>query len=360
MREIIDHIKLRPKYCVWELTFACNLRCRHCASSAGQASKRGEELTLREALRLATDLADLGCEDVTLSGGEALLRPDWEEIACHLSKLGLKVSLITNGLLIDQAMARRIAAAGISRVALSLDGLPETHNYIRRHPHSFDRLCQAIYNIAEQGLALNIVTHINRKNLPELSALEDLIVSWPVNVWRLQLGSPVGRMASHPELVVAPEDLPAIADFVVEAKLRGRVLISVGDNIGYYSHHEQVLRGTELRRDLNFWCGCSAGCLNVGIEANGNVKGCLSLQSTRFVEGNVRQEPLRTIWEKPGNFSYTRGFSLTNLHGYCQDCEFGEICRGGCTFMALGATGSPHNNPYCLYRVLGSSVPKPA
>ncbi len=352
MKEIIDHIKLRPKYCVWELTFACNLRCRHCASSAGQGSERGEELTLDEALRLGTDLAELGCEDVTLSGGEALLRPDWEEIAHHLHNLGLKVSLITNGLLIDPRMARRIKAAGITRVALSLDGLRETHNYIRRHPHSFERVSRAVQNIAAQGLSLNIVTHINRLNWPEMETLEDLIASWPVNVWRLQLGSPVGRMASHPELVVTPDDLPAIADFVVAAKLRGRVLVSVGDNIGYFSHHEPVLRGTEVRGDLNFWCGCSAGCLNVGIESNGNVKGCLSLQSSRFVEGNIRQEPLRTIWEKPGNFAYTRGFEMTDLHGYCRGCEFGEICRGGCTFMAFGATGSPHDNPYCLYRVM--------
>ena len=354
MREIIDHIKLRPKYCVWELTLACNMRCRHCASNAGEAS-RGEELSLDEALALGRQLAELGCEDVTLSGGEALLRPDWEEIAQYLTALGLKVSLITNGLLIDRSMARRIAAAGITRVALSLDGLRETHNYIRRHPHSFDRLRQALPAIAEQGVPLNIVTHINRLNFPELPALEELIVSWPVNVWRLQLGSPMGRMAANPELVVAPEDLPAIADFVVGVKLRGRVLISVGDNIGYFSHHESVLRRKAVRKGWDFWCGCSAGCLNVGIESNGNVKGCLSLQSSRFVEGNIRQEPLRAIWEKPGNFAYTRGFTPADLHGYCLNCEFGEICRGGCVFMSYGATGSPHNNPYCLYHVLNSS-----
>ena len=114
------------------------------------------------------------------------------------------------------------------------------------------------------------------------------------------------------------------------------------------------LRAKPARRGLSFWCGCSAGCLNVGIESNGNVKGCLSLQSGRFVEGNVRQESLRTIWEKPGNFAYTRGFTPADLHGSCSECEYGELCRGGCVFMAYGATGSPHDNPYCLYHVLQS------
>ncbi len=81
------------------------------------------------------------------------------------------------------------------------------------------------------------------------------------------------------------------------------------------------------------------------------MKGCLSLQSEIFVEGNVREQPLEAIWNRRGAFAYTRGFRPPDLHGFCQGCEFGEICRGGCTFMAFGATGSPHNNPFCLYRI---------
>ncbi|RPJ82553.1 MAG: SPASM domain-containing protein [Acidobacteria bacterium] len=198
---------------------------------------------------------------------------------------------------------------------------------------------------------MNIVTHINRWNISELDRIELLLTDLGVDVWRLQIGSPLGRMAEHPELQVFPEDLPAIANFIISAKRRGRVHVNVCDNIGYFSRHEAELRTNGDPGLFNFWCGCSAGCLTVGIEANGNVKGCLSLQSDRFIEGNLRVESFRTIWEKPGSFAYTRSFSPDNLHGFCKDCKYGEICRGGCTFIAFGATGSPHNNPFCLYRV---------
>lgn len=351
MLNILQHIRLRPKYCVWEITSRCNMRCLHCASDFSDGRPRGDELDLAEAMDLCRQLAQLGCEKVVLSGGEALLRPDWPLIARELVALGLHVSLITNGFVVDEEAAREIRRAGICRVALSLDGLEETHNHVRVNPLSFARVLRACDLLRGEGLAVNFVTHVNRRNLPELAALETLVAELGADVWRLQLGSPMGRLAQHPELVLLPEDLPAVADFIVAAKQRRRVAVSVGNNVGYFSRHERVLRSTPNRQGLDFWCGCSAGCLNVGIEANGNVKGCLSLQSERFVEGNLRQESLAEIWSRPGAFAYTRGFEPADLHGHCAGCEYGEICRGGCVFMAFGATGSPHDNPYCLHRV---------
>lgn len=351
MREIIDAIRLRPKRCVWELTARCNMRCLHCASGLGPTYSRGEELSTAEAIKLCHELKELGCEYTVLSGGEALLRDDWEVIAQELVGLGIATSLITNGLLITPALAKRIKNAGLCRVALSLDGLESTHNYIRNHPQSFATVCRSCSILRDAGLQVNIVTHINRMNLSELDSMEALVGGMGASVWRLQLGSPVGRMAEHPELHLLPEHLPGIADFIVAAKQRTLVYISVGDNIGYFSEHELELRRGADTPLFGCWCGCPAGCLCVGIEANGNVKGCLSLQSPRFIEGNVREQSLSSIWNRPGAFRYSRGFTPSDLTGFCKGCEFGEICRGGCTFMAFGATGSPHNNPFCLYRV---------
>jgi len=352
MREILDHIRLRPKYCVWEITSRCNMRCLHCASDFDGDRPRGEELTLSEALDVCEQLAEMGCEKVVLSGGEAMLRPDWPRIATELTGRGIHVSLITNGFGLDEERARAIREAGICRVALSLDGLEATHNYVRDNPWSFERVVRACGLLHGEGVPINFVTHVNRMNLRELAAMEDLVVELGADVWRLQLGSPMGRLAEHPELVIHPEDLPDIADFLVAAKGRRRVAISVGNNIGYFSHHESALRSTPNRQGLDFWCGCAAGCLNVGIEADGSVKGCLSLQAAEFVEGNLRDHRLVEIWNRPGAFAYTRGFRPENLHGHCRDCEYGEICRGGCVFMAYGASGSAHDNPYCLHRVL--------
>lgn len=369
MREILDRIHKRPEICVWELTYRCNLRCLHCASSLNETgAARGPELRLDEALRACRELADLGCRKVVLSGGEALLHPDWEAVALQVVGLGMHASLISNGLLIDAETAGRVANAGICRVAISIDGLAPTHDAIRQNPGSFARAVAAIRHLTTAGLPVNVVTHLNRRNLPELDRLERELVAEPVEIWRLQLGAPLGRLRRHPDLVLEPADLPGVVEAVVAARRRGAIRISVGDNIGYFSAHEPELRchpgGGGYTGALPFWCGCAAGCLSVGIEADGTVKGCLSLQSDEFIEGNLRHETLHEIWHRPGAFAYTREFTPERLAGSCRGCEYGEICRGGCTFMAFAATGRPHDNPYCLHRVLSDhwtrqKVPSP-
>jgi radical SAM protein with 4Fe4S-binding SPASM domain len=308
-------------------------------------------LDLSEIVDVLNDLQTLGCDVLTLSGGEALLRKDWEAITKAAGSRGMLVSLISNGFLIDQCVAKKIREAGICLVALSMDGVETTHNYIRNNPKSYKRVLTASAFLGEEKIKVNYITVVTKVNLAELSAVEDTIVGLGGNRWLIQIGSPIGRLKRNSNLVVEPKDLAKIADFIVQAKRRNRIQISVGDNIGYFSHHEPILRASPDRKGFNFFCGCMAGCLGVGVESNGNVKGCLSLQSDVFIEGNVREESLMTIWNKPGNFAYTRGFHLSMLKGHCRECDYGEICRGGCTFMSFGAMGMTHSNPYCLLQV---------
>ena len=209
MRYILDRIDLRPRLCVWEITSRCNMRCLHCASDFYGPRKRGSELTTAEALDLCRQLAELGCEKVVLSGGEAILRRDWELIARCLSNLGVATSLITNGYAFDAEIAARVQELGMARVGLSLDGLCDNHNLVRQNAAAFDRALQAAKHIRNTAVPLNIVTHINKKNLSELQELEDLVVSVGAAVWRLQLGSPMGSLEQHPELIEDLCQLPA-------------------------------------------------------------------------------------------------------------------------------------------------------
>jgi radical SAM protein with 4Fe4S-binding SPASM domain len=133
----------------------------------------------------------------------------------------------------------------------------------------------------------------------------------------------------------------------------GRPEVFIADNVGYYGIHERALRDSGAA--ICFWIGCRAGCQVVGIESNGNVKGCLSLPSQRqaideFVEGNLRHAFLREIWEKPGAFAFNRQHDVAQLEGFCATCRFRDICRGGCSCSAFGFSGSRFNNPLCFYR----------
>ena len=348
MRSLVDALLRRPpRICIWELTLACNLRCRHCGSRAGRA--REDELDSEEALKLLGDLGDLGVRELVLSGGEPLLRPDWPEIAARARKLGLLVMIITNGTRLDGRTTERVRELGVHRVAISVDGLHGTHDYIRAREGLLELLIEAFDRCAAAGLLTTAVTELNRLNLPEIEELVDLLLAHRVETWQVQIGAPTGNMADNMELMLDPEDLPELMEQLVGLKRRvlGRMRIDFGDNCGYYGPHEREIR----KGRPGFWTGCMAGVQVMGIESNGNVKGCLSLPCEAFVEGNIRQRSLAEIWSDPSAFAYTRQFVPEQLGGFCASCRHGLICRGGCSWMAYAASGKVGDNPFCEHRV---------
>lgn len=352
MKEIIDQMQRYPRFVVWELTLRCNMKCRHCGSTAGR--ERRDELTHDEAMRLCDELAELGCERVTLLGGEPFVRKGWEDIAHRLIQGGVRCNGISNGYLFaDERMADRIIAAGLSNLAISIDGLRETHDHIRNLAGSFDRCMAGFRNLLDRNFSAAAVTVITRQSLVELREIYKILVDHGVRVWQLQIGVPRGRLKGWPKWLIRPGDLLDLMKIVHELKLERRLRIDLADNIGYFGPYEMLRKSVDDDGQLPFWSGCYAGCGTLGIDSNGDIKGCASLPSLpEFIEGNVRREPLKEIWNKKGNFAYNREFTPDRLSGFCAECEFGVICRGGCLSTAYGMTGEYHNNIFCIHRAM--------
>ena len=352
MIEILKRLGFRPRFCVWELTLACNMRCRHCGSFAGEP--RPDELSLEECLDVADQLAALGCEKVTLGGGEPTLHPRWWEIGRALTRRGVRVNIISNGWRWTDEHLARAREAGLANVAFSLDGFQPAHDAVRRKG-SYERVVRAIERSVAAGTPTSVITHINRLNSNELRELRALLAGLGVSSWQLQTGNPTGEMGRHHEMVVAPEDLLWIVPLIAEMRRdrAARPYVLAADNIGYFGRHEAEIRVEAS--GIPFWIGCRAGCQVIGIESNGNVKGCLSLPSSRhgddqFVEGNLRGKTLAEIWGREGAFAYNREFSEDRLGGFCAVCRYRDICRGGCSWTAFSRSGDRHDNPFCFYR----------
>ena len=84
-----------PRYAVWEITLACDLGCKHCGSRAGNA--RSEELSTEQCFDVVRQMEEVGIKEVTLIGGEAYLREDWDQIAAEISRRGMGCSMTTGG-----------------------------------------------------------------------------------------------------------------------------------------------------------------------------------------------------------------------------------------------------------------------
>jgi radical SAM protein with 4Fe4S-binding SPASM domain len=142
--------------------------------------------------------------------------------------------------------------------------------------------------------------------------------------------------------------------FPILAELKSRcdaanIKMLAGNNVGYYGPYEHVLRS---------YCksghgeSCQAGRLTLGIESNGDIKGCPSLPTESWVGGNIRQHSLRDIWERTKPLRHMRDRTTDELWGYCKDCYYADGCRAGCTWMTTALFGRPGNNPYCHHRAL--------
>ena len=340
----------RLKDVVWELTLRCNMACHHCGSNA--LDPRADELTEEQAIDVAHQLAAMPIQTLCLSGGEALLNPVWPEVVEILTSRGCAVSTITNGITIcDDAIFSKILELKERghnlTVSVSIDGMRDAHNMIRGID-CWDRALEAVRKMRAHGLYAVVQTTANHKNVGEMEKMRELIFhDLQPSGWQMQVLEGYGRAGSAREWLLTLDEFKWLNDFwkdtLREAEKLDKPLNITGTNcMGYYSDDSPFCSDN--------WTGCQAGMSGIGIDSNGNVRGCLSIKDNGFIEGSLKEMKLADIWNRPGSFRYNREFTPDKLGGVCGDCEFGPQCRGGCTSMAHSIFGNPWEQPYCTFK----------
>lgn len=224
--------------CVWEITLACCFSCRYCGSKGGKA--RENELTTQECLRVAEQLSDLGCQRVSLIGGEVFMRPDWPAIVRALTERQIRVSVITNGYLFTEHVIAQLKEAGIESVAVSLDGPEEIHDRFRQSG-SYCRADSAIDVLSGSGIPVSVITTLHSGNVPYLESFYQYLLTKHIAAWQLQACSPMGNAANGG--MDYRFDCNTVIDFVESKMFEAPFMMGVADNIGYFTGAEGYLRG---------------------------------------------------------------------------------------------------------------------
>ena len=329
-------------HAVWEITLSCNLNCLHCGSSA-DINKRPQELTTAEAFNLIEQLAELGCKRVVLSGGEPFMRKDWPALAQRILTLGMKCEYISNGFVINEDIIDILEQLGTKYIGFSVDGCcAKTHDYIRGKEGVFDHLMWLFDKLKQRRFRICAISTIHKGNINELDCIKKVLLDKGVDAWQIQTANIRGRMPK--EWAITDKDFYSVAKFVADNRKRYKNImeISEADCIGYFSKMTPCL-------GIKHWQGCNAGINTIGIESDGAIKGCLSMQDPSYIEGNIREKSLKELWCNPDGFKYNRRFDLSQLGGICKDCKYGALCRGGCSEKSFSYTGQLHNSPFCLY-----------
>ncbi|MFW6133184.1 MAG: radical SAM protein [Planctomycetota bacterium] len=311
----------------WETTARCNLRCAHCRRSDPGAD---DDLTLAEARAMFADAAALGRPVVVFSGGEPLLRDDWEELAAAARACGLPVALATNGTLIDDALAQRVAGAGFRRVAVSIDG-PDaaTHDALRGRRGAFDAAIAGLAALRKAGQPTQINTTVTRSNADKLDDVLTTARAAGAQAVHLFLLVPVGcglELARTQQL--SGEQFDRVLRWLVNRQVATAGGIELRATCAPQYGRIAARHGLPVRGG-----GCLSGRSVVFVGHAGRVQPCGYLPVTC---GDVRRDDLATIWRRSCVLGDLR--DPGRLGGACGACDYAAAC-GGCRARAFAATG---------------------
>ncbi|MDR2910098.1 MAG: TIGR04133 family radical SAM/SPASM protein [Bacteroidales bacterium] len=303
-------------YLFWECTAKCNLNCLHCGSDCTKDSLHGD-MPLADFLE-AIDTIENPAPNFTvvITGGEPLLRKDLEICGREIRKRNMRWGIVTNGLLYDKARHVSLLNAGLGALTISLDGLSETHNWLRNSKKSFERATQAITLAASSHrLNFDVVTCVNQRNITELSKIREFIIEKGVKAWRLFTIFPIGRAAGNTEMFLTDIQFQTLMEFIYESRKHAEIDVKFSCE-GYVGKYEWKVR------DSGFFC--RAG-INIGsILIDGSIAACPNIDRS-LTQGNICSNSFWDVWNTKYEVFRKRGWTKT---GKCQTCKEYKNCLG--------------------------------
>lgn len=348
-----------PFLIVWDYTYACNLRCRHCYASAGKSLIN--ELNRREALKVANELADAGVTAVAFSGGEPLMRKDLFNTMRRLRDNGVFTAVASNGTLITKRVAKKLAKIGVGFVQISLDGASaSTHDGFRGIPGAYERTIQGIINCVEKNIFVEVSTTATRLNYDEIPLIADLCEKIGVNWYMIYNFVPTGRGHFMEENDLLPEEREKLLRVLWRRLKRGGKLqyLSTAPQFARVALQEEAdsekkiipghfynpILGGQLVNLGEFIGGCGAGRMYASLRPDGTLQPCVFLP---IQLGNILREKFEEIWDNHPTLQTLR--DRDQLKGSCGTCEYKYVC-GGCRARAYAYFSDiTASDPGCIY-----------
>ena len=297
----------QPLNGTFELTERCNLSCRMCyvRRAPGDGALRQQELSPSQWLELARQAVDGGMVFLLLTGGEVFLRPDFFEIYTPLTRLGLVLTLFTNGTLITDEIAARLAESPPSRTEITLYGATaETYEAITGVAGSFVRCISGIEALVKKQVPLGLKSTLTQRNIGELGVMRQMAHDW-------------GLPFTASWLLSKRRD-GAFSE-VESCRLSAAECVSLEatDRASADEWTETALREASLESDGNFYC--QAGRAAFVVNSRGEMNPCLDLT-------HPAARPLEigfgAAWEQVQDFVS----EAPSMSAECLDCTARAFC----------------------------------
>jgi radical SAM protein len=374
MKKLRDiDFSVSPFIVIWEITRACDLACRHCRAEAINW-RDPRELTTEEGLDLIDQVHSMGAQVMVLTGGDPAKRGDIFDLIRHGADLGLRMATIPAATQkLTPLLIRKLKSAGLSQIALSLDGPnAEVHDTFRGVQGAFDLTMKGAQYIRDEGIPLQINTTFSEYNLDSFDEIAELVKSLNIVFWEVFFLVPMGRgkllkqMSARQfeklfeKLYNLSKEVHYIVKITEAQHYRRYVIERERKNKSSEKNSWDVKLPDRMMRD--FGPGGSIGHAPKGVNAgNGYVfishigdiypSGFLPLTT-----GDVRHDSLADIYRDHPVFKLLR--DQDSLLGKCGYCEYRTVC-GGSRSRAYAMTDNlMAPEPFCVYNPRRESVSK--
>lgn len=306
-------LRLTPISALIELTYRCNLSCRHCYLLPTQLHPKSpsqkSSLTVKEWTNIFTQLADSGTLFLTFTGGEVLLYPNFLELLKIARNQRFAFRVFTNGTLITREIVKKLSRLDPFEVELSIYASdPGLHDLITGRKGSFQKTFEAIKLLKNEGIKVNLKTPVMTLNQKEVKPLRDLARDLDVLI--------------QFSYVLSPRDDGNPAPLKLQLKTRE---IRAGLSREYDSGSCPDLTPNPGRKPGDPIC--SAGKNSLAISPEGKVYPCVQI---RREAGDLRKKKFAEIWRKSPVLREIREMTMARVPEClsCRDLGFCSLCPG--------------------------------
>jgi len=334
---------------VWALTKACNLRCVHCYASA-TPDAQPDELSDEQGRELLRDLKAFDVPAVLFSGGEPHVRATALDLIAYARSIGLRCTLSTNGLLIDDAVADRLAEIGLQYVGISVDGVEARHDKLRGQAGAFKKAWAAIDRCRQRGIKVGVRFTVTALNESDLEAIFDLCEDHHVDRLCVYHLAYAGRGGNLLRVDLSSDQTRDVMNRIMRrvrynhAVGRDLEVLTVSNHadaayVIWTMEQTEPKRAAKLRERLAGTGGNRSGQNIASIDPTGGVH--YDQFSWHYTCGNVKETPFSRIWTDASDPRLRVLRDRTpHLPAKCQACRFLDLCNGNLRTRAEAATGN--------------------
>lgn len=337
-----------PRSVSISITGKCNLKCNYCFYANEMEGLK--DLPTATWLKFFEELGGIGIMDASLTGGEALLRPDIFELIDGVIANRMRYNVLSNGTLIDDKLLKKFEQGKrrlrLDYIQVSIDGSTAAiHDQSR--PNSFDRAVRGLRLLKEAGFPIAVRTTINRANLHDLEniarfLLEDIGVRSFGSNEAMPIGS--GCRSEADMSLTSKEKMEAMATIGrLQRRYPGQLSAQAGPQAKRKMYAEMVhaRRTGEKAKSWTMGFLTSCGCVfsKIDILHDGSIVPCCMLPG--LVLGNITSDSILDIWHNHPTIialRERRSIPMRQVLG-CETCEWNQYCNGGCPGLAYQLTG---------------------